>query len=281
MTAVRAIIALMRLDKPVGIFLLWFPTAWALCLGYNGSPPWTILFWFALGTIVMRSAGCVINDIADRKWDGFVKRTQFRPLVTQCLSLQTAWVVFMILIIMALLILIQLPQNCFYGAIPAAALTVLYPFCKRFISTPQLILGLAFASSIPMVALASQSHWSAPWTILLFITILWVVAYDTQYALADVEDDKKAGILSTAGLLKDKVHLFIYGTQITMHILWIYYAYLTQQKQSFYIGWMMAFLFGFYQFLCIQKQNPLQAFKNNTWYGLWMWLLLFTNKLGC
>ncbi len=281
MTAVRAIIALMRLDKPVGIFLLWFPTAWALCLGYHGLPPWIILFWFALGTIVMRSAGCVINDIADRKRDGFVKRTQFRPLVTQCLSLQTAWVVFVILIIMALLILIQLPKNCFYAAIPAAGLTILYPFCKRFISTPQLILGLAFASSIPMVALASQSHWNAPWTLLLCITILWVLAYDTQYALADIEDDKKAGILSTARLLKDNVNLFIHSTQITMHILWIYFAYLTHQKQSFYIGWIMAFVFGLYQYLCIQKQNPLQAFKNNTWYGLWMWLLLLMNKLGC
>lgn len=275
----RAIIALMRLDKPVGIFLLWFPIAWALCLAYPKWPPISITIWFALGTLTMRSAGCVINDIADRNWDGLVDRTQNRPLACGQISLPQALIVFILLMCLALVILVQLPKNCFYGALPAAFLTMLYPFCKRYLATPQLVLGLAFACGIPMVALASHSHWNLSWTLLMLITILWVLAYDTQYALADIEDDKQVGILSSARFFGKYVYLMIFLLQLSMHGLWIFYGLILKLDWSWYIGWTLALAFGIHQKRLLLQNKPLQAFKNNTWYGLYMWLLLLLSKI--
>lgn len=274
MTLIHAIIALMRLNKPVGIYLLWFPTAWALSLAYPHHPPLDIYILFMFGTLVMRSAGCVINDIADRKWDKFVTRTQDRPLANQTLSLQAAILCFLILIFFAIVILLQLPKNCFYGAIPAVLLTLIYPFCKRFFVTPQLILGFAFASSIPMVALASDSSWTSSWSLLLLITISWVLVYDTQYALVDLKDDKRVGILSTARFFEKNIYLFINGLQLFTHSLWLVFAYVNHKSQLFYLGWALAIGFGICQFLFLKNNQPFKAFKNNVWYGLWMWLTL-------
>ena len=274
MKYLHSIIALMRLNKPVGIYLLWFPTAWALALAYKHNPDWNIYLLFILGTIVMRSAGCVINDIADRKWDRFVTRTQDRPLANQTLSLQAAMICFLMLMILAIIILLQLPKNCFYGAIPAALLTLIYPFCKRFFATPQLILGFAFASSIPMVALASHSIWTSSWSLLLFITICWVLVYDTQYALVDLQDDKHVGILSSARFFEKHINLFIHSLQLLTHSLWLVFAKLSHQSSLFYMGWCLAFGFGIRQSFLMKHNKPFQAFKNNVWYGLWMWLTL-------
>jgi 4-hydroxybenzoate polyprenyltransferase len=274
MKLLRAIITLMRLNKPVGIYLLWFPTAWALSLAYPHHPPFDIYILFMLGTLVMRSAGCVINDIADRKWDKFVTRTQDRPLANQSISLQAAIFCFCILIFFAIVILLQLPKNCFYGAIPAILLTIIYPFCKRFFVTPQLILGFAFASSIPMVALASHSNWTISWSLLLLITICWVLVYDTQYALVDLQDDKRVGILSTARFFEKNIYWFINGLQLFTHSLWLVFASINHKSLLFYLGWVLGIGFGVCQFLVLKHHQPFKAFKNNVWYGLWMWLIL-------
>jgi 4-hydroxybenzoate polyprenyltransferase len=274
----KAIIELMRLDKPIGIFLLWYPTFWALCLAYGKHIPFNYLILFTLGTIIMRSAGCVINDIADRNWDRFVWRTKDRPLANGRISLEIAWGLLITLLLIALVILIQLPKNCFYVALAAVGLTLVYPFCKRFIRTPQLILSLAFASSIPMVCVAAASNWDISWTLLLCLTLMWVFAYDTAYALADMEDDKKLGILSSALFLGKYAKASIYGLQILLHTLWLGIAYLHQFTLCFYLLWFMASLFGCYQAYLL-KQNKaalaLQAFKNNHYYGLVMSIALY------
>lgn len=265
----QSIIQLTRLNKPIGIYLLWFPTAWALILAYKGHPPFIITLWFALGTIVMRSAGCVINDIADRHWDGQVQRTANRPLAQQRISLTSAWVCLIFLLFVALIILIQLPKNCFYGALPAVGLTFIYPFCKRFLAAPQIILGFAFSSSIPMVVLASNTTWDLNWTILWILSLIWIVAYDTQYALSDIEDDRRLGILSSALFLKTKVKIAIYSMQILLHSLWLIIRF---SSPSFLLFWTFAWLFWIYQAYLLHKNQPLKAFKNNAWYGLWMWI---------
>lgn len=274
---IKDILALTRLDKPVGIYLLWFPCAWALSLAYPQFPPLSQLIYFGLGTLIMRSAGCVINDIADRRLDTYVARTQDRPLANQRLSLTIAWMVLALLLLLALIILQQLPTACIDAAIPAAIITFIYPFCKRFWKTPQLVLGLAFSMSIPMVKIASQQAWTTPWTLIWIITIFWVVAYDTQYALADIQDDRKLGILSTAIFFKDQVYLAIGILQSAIIVLWLTLAWLANYSIQFYLASLLGTIFWLIQAKKI-SQDPLSAFKNNTWYGLWMWLSFILEK---
>ena len=269
---IRTILQLMRFNKPIGIYLLWFPSAWAITLAYQAHPPVLITLWFALGTIVMRAAGCVINDIADRQWDGQVQRTAQRPLAQQTITLTSAWMVLFALLLIALLILIQLPKNCFYGALPAVVLTFIYPFCKRFFATPQLFLGLAFTTSIPMVVLAANLTWNLDWTILWLLSFIWIIAYDTQYALSDIEDDRRLGIRSSAIFFKNKVKIAIYSMQALVHGLWLIFVPLTP---IFLLFWSLGLGFWIYQAYLLRQHQPLQAFKNNAWYGLWMWVALY------
>lgn len=274
----KALIALMRLNKPVGIYLLWFPCAWALCLAYPGVPDLKISIIFALGTIVMRSAGCVINDLADQKFDAQVQRTKDRPLAAAQLSSVTALICLFALLCIALLILLQLPRACFAAAIPALILTIIYPFCKRLIKIPQLILGLSFGASIPMVLIASHQQWSISWSMLSLITFAWVLAYDTQYALSDIKDDRIIGIYSSAILFQQHVYHVIWGLQMLITMLWIYLAWLQGYSSKFYAAIVLSCLFWFQQQVTLRK-NPLQAFKQNTWYGLWIWAALLLEKL--
>ena len=152
----NAYFRLMRLDKPVGILLLWFPVAMALWIANQGKPPLRLLIWFLFGTIVMRTAGCVVNDLADRHIDRHVRRTSHRPLTTGEVSLRGGVVLFVILLFMALFIVIQLPIACFYYAVLGLGVTVLYPFCKRWLQAPQVVLGIAFSVASPMVYTASS-----------------------------------------------------------------------------------------------------------------------------
>jgi 4-hydroxybenzoate polyprenyltransferase len=279
---IKAAIQLMRLDKPIGIYLLWFPTAWALQLAYPKQIPLNFLIYFALGTLFMRSAGCVINDIADRRIDIHVWRTKNRPLATGNISLTAAWAILLSLLLAALLILIQLPKSCFDVALIAVGFTFIYPFCKRFIPTPQMVLSLAFACSIPMVNRASLQPWTLSWTLLSLITLLWVVAYDTEYALADLEDDLKIGVLSTARFFGRHVRLIIAILQLSLHSLWFFFAKINQMNEGFYWAWAIAWLFWLHQWYLLskkQKEIDFQAFKLNAWYGLWMWISLICAHL--
>lgn len=267
---------LMRLHRPVGIFLLWWPTAWALWIANLQRIKWSLVIWFAMGTLLMRSAGCVINDIADRRFDLHVKRTADRPLTAGTLSLPVAWGILFALLLMALIVLIQLPPVCFYYALLSLFLFFLYPFCKRFLKTPQGVLALAFSMGIPMVYAASDHVFDLSMWTLMLINISWVLAYDTIYACMDKADDRRIGIYSTALYWGTMTPKMILGLHCFIQGLWLLLAILCQLPLFFGVAWIL----GGYHFLkqyllCRDEEGSpkvyFQAFNLNAWYGFWMW----------
>jgi len=267
----------MRIDKPIGTFLLWFPTAWVLWVANNGSPPLKLLFVFLFGTFVMRSAGCVINDIADRDIDKHVMRTKSRPLTSRQLSLKQALVLLMLLFMIAFSLLLLLPSRCFYYALFSLAITMVYPFCKRFINAPQAVLGIAFSMGMPMAAIASGVEFSAKLYSLMIINFLWVLSYDTIYAMADKPDDLLIGVKSTAIYFADYDRHVVGLLQSSVHFIWLLWAKLTQQPLLFYVCWLFAGGIFVYQQIMISgrdRQKCHKAFLFNCYYGAMMWLAL-------
>jgi len=276
---ISAYYRLARFDKPVGILLLWAPTAWALWLANHGHPPLILIGLFFSGTLIMRAAGCVVNDMADRHFDKHVQRTQERPLTSGELSLKGAGVFLLVLLSIALIILAQLPAQCIVFALMALLLTVIYPFCKRYIQAPQLILGLAFSMGIPMAYAASAVAMDGLMVLLLIINILWTLAYDTQYAMVDRKDDLRIGVKSTAILFAHYDVTIISALQMLFHGLWLWVGALANFSALFYVGWLTAALLLIYQYLLIrqrQEKNCFKAFLNNSWYGVVMWLALMS-----
>ena len=259
----------MRLDKPIGILLLWFPTAWALWMANQGSPPMMVLVYFFLGTIVMRSAGCVVNDLADRHIDKHVQRTRSRPITTGEIGIRDAIILFVTLLCVALYIVVQLPIQCFYYALLGLFVTIVYPFCKRWIQAPQLILSLAFSVAIPMVYVASSVAFNRDMLLLVLINLLWVVVYDTIYAMVDREDDLKLGVQSTAVLFGRYDRVIIGLLMIIMHGLWFFIAH----DGFFLVGWVIGASVLIRQQYLIALRNPANCFKAFQWsvgYGLIM-----------
>ncbi|MCS4532783.1 4-hydroxybenzoate octaprenyltransferase [Neisseria montereyensis] len=195
---------LMRMEKPIGTLLLLWPTFWALWIASQGIPDFTVLLAFAAGTFLMRSAGCVVNDFADRDFDGSVERTQNRPFARGLVSTEEAILLALILCLMAALCLLPLNRLTWLMSLPALFLAVSYPFTKRFFPLPQFYLGLAFSFGIPM-AFAAVTETVPPLAWLIFAAnVLWTLAYDTIYAMADKEDDLKIGIRTSAITFGDK-----------------------------------------------------------------------------
>jgi 4-hydroxybenzoate polyprenyltransferase len=195
----RAYAQLMRLDRPVGTWLLLWPTLWALWLAARGLPPLPILAIFVVGTVLMRSAGCVINDFADRDFDPHVERTRNRPLAARRVTPREALILFVALCLLALAIATPLNTLSLELSVPAVVLAASYPFAKRFHSMPQAHLSLAFSWGIPMAYAAVRG--SVAWNeagLLMAANVCWVIAYDTLYAMADREDDLKVGVKSSA-----------------------------------------------------------------------------------
>jgi 4-hydroxybenzoate polyprenyltransferase len=189
---------LARLHRPIGILLLLWPTLWGLWLAADGFPPWHVLLIFLAGTVLMRSAGCVINDFADRDFDGHVERTVDRPIVTGQVAPTEALCVAGILAAAALFLVLFLDGLVIALAVPAALLAATYPFTKRFLAIPQAYLGIAFGFGIPMAYAAIQGTVPAEAWVLLLANVFWAVAYDTEYAMVDRPDDLKIGIKSAA-----------------------------------------------------------------------------------
>ncbi|WP_133129667.1 4-hydroxybenzoate octaprenyltransferase [Legionella yabuuchiae] len=270
-----AYLRLMRFDKPVGTMLLWLPTAWALWLANDGKPAPFLLFVFLFGTIIMRAAGCVVNDIADRNIDKFVKRTKHRPLTSGEITLKEAILILIALLCMALYILLQLPHRCVFYALIALSVTIVYPFCKRMFQAPQLILGVAFSMAIPMVYCASGAEMSSQMLLLMALNTLWIISYDTMYAMVDRRDDLQIGIRSTAILFADYDRLIIFLTQSFFHSLWLCIAITATVSAPFYIAWLLGVgVLGYLQYLVNTRDETLcfRAFLMNVWYGLIMWL---------
>jgi 4-hydroxybenzoate polyprenyltransferase len=209
---------LMRLDKPVGIWLLMWPTLWGLWIAGDGRPQPVNFLVFVAGVIVMRSAGCVINDFADRRIDGSVDRTRFRPLATGEVAPAEALALFAVLGLVALALLSLLNPLARLLAIGAAVLTVIYPFSKRWLSAPQLLLGAAFGWGIPMAFAAEAEAVPRLAWLLWLVVLVWAVIYDTMYAMADREDDLRIGVRSTAILFGTADLFIIFLLQVVLVI---------------------------------------------------------------
>ncbi|KTC96596.1 4-hydroxybenzoate octaprenyltransferase [Legionella erythra] len=265
---------LMRFHKPAGTLLLWAPTAWALWIGSEGTPPLALLIYFFLGTVMMRAAGCVMNDIADRHIDCHVQRTRERPLTSGQLTLWQAAGTLCVLLSLALLILLQLPHACFYYAVIALFLTFIYPFCKRFIACPQLVLGLAFSMGIPMAFAALHRPVDLAMTLLFIINFAWIVAYDTEYAMVDRKDDLRIGVKSTAIFFAQWDKLIIGLLQMLLHSLWLPLAWISSFSLPFFLGWAVGgAMLGYQQWLILEREETacFKAFNMNSWYGLSLW----------
>ncbi len=270
---ISSYVRLMRLHRPWPILLLLWPTLWALWIAGEGRPGIKNIIIFILGVLVMRSAGCVINDIADRHFDRQVKRTQKRPLATGELSLQSAWVLFGLLVSIALILVLQLNRLTLLLSPIALFLGMIYPFMKRYTYFPQLFLGLAWYMSIPMAFASVQGHlsWLALWIYLL--ATLYAVIYDTFYAMADREDDLKAGIKSTAILFAQWDCFIIAILQVIFILGFIALGLSLNMKPFYYVCIAAASAHFIYQQVLVRKhQAYIQAFINNHWVGAWIFL---------
>jgi len=275
-------INIMRLDRPIGIYLLLWPTLWSLWLTEGGLPPLKLLLVFVVGVVVMRSAGCVMNDIADRNIDPFVERTQNRPLATGAMTVQQAWVLFAGLILVAFYLVLQLNIESIAFAIGGLFLTILYPFCKRLFAAPQLILGLAFSWGIPMVFAATNTAFSLAFYLLWLSAVMWIILYDTFYAMVDQADDVRLGVYSTAILFGSYIKLVVGLLQITVLFLLGLIGNLFDLGSIFYLSILAsAMLFLRQQFLIRNKEPEacLRAFLENNYVGGILFLGIAINHL--
>ncbi len=262
---------LMRLDKPVGIWLLLWPALWALWIAGNGHPQPRILIIFLLGTVVMRSAGCVINDFADRNVDPYVKRTKDRPLAARRVGPREALVLFLVLASLALYLAFQLDFKTLRLASVGAALTVSYPFLKRFFPLPQFYLGLAFGWAVPMAYMAAAGRLSRVAWVLFVTAVLWACIYDTLYAMVDRDDDVKIGVKSSAILFADMDKLIVAIMQGMMLFALILVGRTMTFGNWYLTGVAAAAVFFLYQQWLIREREPsrcFRAFQNNHYVGL-------------
>ncbi len=261
---------LMRLHRPIGTLLLLWPVLWALWIAAGGIPDTKVLLVFVLGTFTMRSAGCVINDFADRNIDAHVKRTRDRPFATRAVSVREALTLFFVLVAISAALVATMNRLTFQLSLAGVVLAIIYPFMKRYTYIPQIFLGAAFGWGVPM-AFAAQTN-SVPnvaWA-LMATAVLWAMIYDTEYAMVDREDDIKLGLKSTAILFDDADRTFVGVFQVMMLL------GLMLIGREARLGWpydlALAICAGMavYQQILIHRRVPAQCFKafmNNNWYG--------------
>ena len=261
---------LMRLDKPIGILLLLWPTLWALWISSNGRPDWIIVWVFVLGTVLMRSAGCVINDYADRDFDPLVERTRERPLAARRVSTKEALLLAAALAVCALLLILWLPRLVIYLSFAAVFLAVSYPYTKRFLAIPQAYLGIAFGFGIPMAFAAELEALPAIAWVLLLANIFWAIAYDTEYAMVDREDDLRIGIKTSAITFgRFDVAAVMLSYVVTLSILAGIGANL-HYGWAYYVGLAVAGTIAAYHYTLIRgrdRQRCFKAFLHNNWFG--------------
>jgi 4-hydroxybenzoate polyprenyltransferase len=274
---------LIRFDKPVGTLLLLWPTLTALWIASGGLPRWDLLLIFCMGTFLMRSAGCAMNDVADRDYDRHVARTRDRVVTSGQVSVQEALLVAVILVMMAGVLILPLPKSVWILAVVAVVLTATYPFFKRFFSLPQAYLGVAFSFGIPMAFAAVQG--SVPWQAwgLMLANAFWVLAYDTEYALVDKADDLKIGIKTSAITL---------GTWVVPAILLFYALFLAGTSLMgswlglgwpFLVGIAVASALAGWHYGLIKGQQPescFHAFRSNHWLGAAIFVGTVMNDLA-
>lgn len=266
---------LMRIDKPIGSLLLLWPTLWALWLAGRGAPSVGVLAVFILGVFLMRAAGCVINDFADRKIDGHVKRTASRPLPSGSISEKEAKILFVLLVAAAFGLVLTLNTMTILLSVAGLALAWVYPFMKRVTHLPQLILGAAFGWSIPMGYAAVSESLPLPCWLLFGVNIIWTVAYDTQYAMVDRDDDIRIGVKSTAILFGRHDKLIIGLLQALTLALLVWLGWQLRLNGVYYAALVVAGgLFAYQQLLIAERdrQACFKAFLNNNLVGMVIYL---------
>ncbi|VAW77993.1 4-hydroxybenzoate polyprenyltransferase [hydrothermal vent metagenome] len=267
---------LTRLDKPIGILLLLWPTLWGIWVASEGHPDPVYTLVFIAGVILTRSAGCAINDYADRKYDGRVNRTKTRVLASGKMKPATAVLIFVVLSLIAFaLVVLFLPRLCWYLAIAGAALIFVYPFMKRFTHLPQIVLGMAFAMSVPMAYAAHTGGIPQIAWIMYTGVVLWTTAYDTMYALVDKKDDVTIGIKSTAILFGKHYLLILAVIQVLVLLSLLFVGSNAKLNWPFHAGLAVASVLAAYQLFLVYDRVPercFRAFLNNNWFGLVIFL---------
>ncbi|WP_019606341.1 4-hydroxybenzoate octaprenyltransferase [Teredinibacter turnerae] len=267
----RAYLQLMRLHRPIGIYLVLWPTLWSLWLAAGGVPRWDLLVIFTVGVVLMRSAGCVINDYADRKVDGHVERTRSRPLVTGLVSPIEAAALFAVLSLASFLLVLQTNDLTVYLSVGGIALAFCYPFMKRYTQLPQVVLGAAFAWSVPMAFAAQTGELSSDIWLLYTAVLLWTVAYDTFYAMVDRDDDLKIGVKSSAILFGEQDKAITACLQLMTLIALIMVGTKFELGTFYYLSLAAAAGLMIYQQLLIRERKRdacFKAFLNNNWVGI-------------
>jgi 4-hydroxybenzoate polyprenyltransferase len=274
--------SLMRLDKPIGILLLLWPTLWGLWMSTHGSPHPVIVLIFVLGVVLMRSAGCIVNDVADRNFDSHVERTKNRPLAAKLISPQEAMIVAAVLVALAFALVAQLNPLTIKLTLVALALAVVYPFLKRVFWLPQAWLGIAFGFGIPMAFAAHNNH-VAPlaWT-MMAANMFWAIAYDTEYAMVDRDDDIKLGLRSSAILFGRYDVAGVMICHAVFILIMAYIGYRALLGAFYFVGLAIAVCLVAYQFVLIrsrQGERCFKAFLNNNWLGAAIYAGIVANFL--
>ncbi|RAU48608.1 MULTISPECIES: 4-hydroxybenzoate octaprenyltransferase [unclassified Pseudomonas] len=264
-------IQLMRLEKPIGIYLLLWPTLWALWIAGKGSPSLGNVLIFVIGVFLMRAAGCVINDFADRKVDGHVKRTEQRPLVSGKVTSKEALILFALLVGLSFGLVLLTNATTVWLSFGGLALAATYPFMKRYTYYPQVVLGAAFSWGMPMAFTAQDGNLPAAAWLLYIANLLWTVGYDTYYAMTDREDDLKIGVKSTAVLFGDADRVII----LTLQGLALFCLMLAGSRFElglyFFLGLVVAAACFVWEFWSTRDRDPhacFRAFLHNHWAGL-------------
>ncbi len=261
---------LMRLDKPIGILLLLWPTLWGLWLSSHGHPNPAIVVIFILGVVLMRSAGCIVNDFADREFDPHVERTKDRPLAARLISPQEALLLAGVLILLAFLLVLQLNMLTVKLSVVACLLALVYPFLKRYFWLPQAWLGIAFGFGIPMAFAAHQDVVAPLAWAMMVANVFWAIAYDTEYGMVDRDDDVKLGLKSSAILFGrfDVIGVMVCHTLFLL--IMTYVGYRALLGVFYFAGLAVAACLAGYQYLLIrerQRERCFRAFLNNNWLG--------------
>jgi 4-hydroxybenzoate polyprenyltransferase len=261
---------LMRLDKPIGTLLLLWPTLWALWISSGGRPGWLLTWIFCLGTLLMRSAGCVMNDLADRNFDAHVKRTRERPLAAGLVSVKEALWLAAALTLAAFGLVLTLNRFTIELSFAALALAASYPFTKRFLSVPQAYLGVAFGFGIPMAFAAGSNSLPPQCWWLLLANIFWAIAYDTEYAMVDRDDDLRIGIKTSAitlGRYDVAAVMLCYGAMLSVLVM---LGMRLHMGVYYYLGLGAAALLMLYHYALIRGRERaacFKAFMHNNWVG--------------
>nr|WP_312969209.1 4-hydroxybenzoate octaprenyltransferase [Pseudomonas sp.] len=271
---------LMRMDKPIGIYLLLWPTLWALWIAAEGVPSIKNLLIFVIGVVLMRAAGCVINDYADRNFDGHVSRTQLRPLASGKVSAREALILFVVLVALSFALVLLTNATTVWLSFGALAVAALYPFMKRYTYYPQVVLGTAFSWGMPMAFTAETGELPAAAWLLLLANVIWTVAYDTYYAMADREDDLKIGVKSTAILFGDADRVIIFGLQGLALLCLLLAGGRFELGLCFYLGLLVAAGCFAWEFHMTRQREPMvcfRAFLHNHWAGLAIFIGIVTD----